>query len=188
MLNCACEPLLPVSDGAQATATINNLALGIGSVSFLPSLFNISATTIQSFSQANTIGGFDASGTTTIEGLVLSGSALGALVFDGNLLVNPAPNTILFSGGGLSIILNEQILSASGITTNAINIGFTNFLLGTGLQNGNIIFAQTQASAVAGVNGAVPEPATWAMMLIGFGAVGVSMRRRKKLQGLLQAA
>ncbi len=176
------------ADGAQATATINNLALDIGSGSFLPSLFNISATTIQSFSQANTIGGFDASGTTTIEGLVLSGSALGALVFDGNLLVNPAPNTILFSGGGLSIILNEQILSASGITTNAINIGFTNFPIGTGLQNGNIIFAQTQASAVAGVNGAVPEPATWAMMLIGFGAVGVSMRRRKKLQGLLQAA
>ncbi|MEO7411667.1 MAG: PEPxxWA-CTERM sorting domain-containing protein [Sphingomicrobium sp.] len=26
---------------------------------------------------------------------------------------------------------------------------------------------------------AVPEPATWAMMLIGFGAIGVSMRRRK---------
>ncbi len=28
-------------------------------------------------------------------------------------------------------------------------------------------------------NGAVPEPATWAMMLIGFGAVGVAMRRRR---------
>lgn len=29
------------------------------------------------------------------------------------------------------------------------------------------------------LNAAVPEPGTWAMMLIGFGAVGVSMRRRK---------
>jgi len=28
---------------------------------------------------------------------------------------------------------------------------------------------------------AVPEPATWAMMLIGFGAVGYSMRRRRKV-------
>ena len=27
---------------------------------------------------------------------------------------------------------------------------------------------------------AVPEPATWAMMLIGFGAVGFAMRRRQK--------
>lgn len=28
--------------------------------------------------------------------------------------------------------------------------------------------------------GGVPEPATWAMMLLGFGAVGFSMRRRRK--------
>ena len=28
---------------------------------------------------------------------------------------------------------------------------------------------------------AVPEPATWAMMLMGFGAIGVSLRRRKRV-------
>ena len=28
---------------------------------------------------------------------------------------------------------------------------------------------------------AVPEPATWAMMLIGFGGIGVSLRRRKRV-------
>ena len=31
------------------------------------------------------------------------------------------------------------------------------------------------------VGGAVPEPSTWAMMLIGFGGVGLSMRRRVKV-------
>jgi PEP-CTERM motif len=31
----------------------------------------------------------------------------------------------------------------------------------------------------AAVHGAVPEPATWAMMLLGFGAIGVAARRRK---------
>jgi hypothetical protein len=36
-------------------------------------------------------------------------------------------------------------------------------------------FAQVGAGA-----GAVPEPATWAMMLLGFGAVGVSIRRQRK--------
>ena len=30
-------------------------------------------------------------------------------------------------------------------------------------------------------NAAVPEPATWAMMLIGFGGIGVSLRRRKRM-------
>lgn len=36
--------------------------------------------------------------------------------------------------------------------------------------------------------GAVPEPATWAMMLVGFGAMGVSLRRRRRGNGLPQAA
>jgi hypothetical protein len=30
-------------------------------------------------------------------------------------------------------------------------------------------------------NAAVPEPATWAMMLIGFGGIGFSVRRRKRM-------
>lgn len=38
----------------------------------------------------------------------------------------------------------------------------------------------------AGAPGTVPEPATWAMMLIGFGAAGFSLRRKTKLT--LQAA
>lgn len=33
----------------------------------------------------------------------------------------------------------------------------------------------------ANVNGAVPEPSTWAMMLLGFGAVGYGMRRRRRI-------
>lgn len=35
--------------------------------------------------------------------------------------------------------------------------------------------------------GAVPEPATWAMMLLGFGAIGFAMRRQRS-QALLQVA
>ena len=34
----------------------------------------------------------------------------------------------------------------------------------------------------------VPEPATWAMMLLGFGAIGFAMRRRRSSQVLAQAA
>jgi hypothetical protein len=35
---------------------------------------------------------------------------------------------------------------------------------------------------------AVPEPATWAMMLLGFGAIGASMRRRRRVIAIAQMA
>ena len=47
---------------------------------------------------------------------------------------------------------------------------------------------QIRLDEVPGV-GAVPEPGTWAMMLLGFGAIGVGMRRRRRPAGtLLQIA
>ena len=39
--------------------------------------------------------------------------------------------------------------------------------------NGNLVISQIQ--------GAVPEPATWAMMMLGFGGLGFAMRRRAKV-------
>lgn len=37
------------------------------------------------------------------------------------------------------------------------------------------------------VTGGVPEPSTWAMMLLGFGAIGYSMRRSRKVARSLSA-
>ena len=42
--------------------------------------------------------------------------------------------------------------------------------------------------STAAVAGAVPEPATWAMMLLGFGAMSVSLRRRRRAHSSLQSA
>jgi len=41
---------------------------------------------------------------------------------------------------------------------------------------------------LSSATGAVPEPSTWAMMLMGFGAMGVSLRRRRKLTNVAQFA
>lgn len=37
------------------------------------------------------------------------------------------------------------------------------------------------------VNGAIPEPGTWALMLLGFGAIGASLRRRRTTTAFLAA-
>jgi hypothetical protein len=172
------------STGAQATATVNNLQLSLSQGALLTNLLGLNATTIQSFSQANSVGGLDASGATTIEGLTLNGLLLGGLSIDGSLFINPAPNTILLSIDGLTITLNEQSLfgdgvTSTGISTNAIDVAFNNFAFGTNLLNGNVIVGHTQASASLSQAAAVPEPATWAMMLLGFTGIGFAMRHRK---------
>lgn len=47
---------------------------------------------------------------------------------------------------------------------------------GTGVDD----IRQVRLGVVSGVVSAVPEPATWAMMLGGFGVIGASMRRRSR--------
>lgn len=49
-------------------------------------------------------------------------------------------------------------------------------------------FGDISFDVIAGAAGAVPEPATWAMMILGMGAVGGSMRRRTRAQGRLRVS
>ncbi|MFL6759246.1 XDD4 family exosortase-dependent surface protein [Sphingomonas sp.] len=51
----------------------------------------------------------------------------------------------------------------------------------------NVRFQYGTATTDTHFGSGVPEPATWAMMLLGFGGIGVSMRRRRK-PGLAQLA
>ena len=47
--------------------------------------------------------------------------------------------------------------------------------------DGSIKFSDGGTFTLSGAAGAVPEPATWALMLLGFGGIGVAMRRRRQL-------
>ena len=76
----------------------------------------------------------------------------------------------------------------SSCSTSAVcnPIGLGTSFAGSG--TGSVINFERQNSIQLAAVSAVPEPATWAMMLMGFGAMGVSLRRRRRTQTLLQAA
>jgi len=77
----------------------------------------------------------------------------------------------------------DAIRLTSCLTATACNLATT----GAGSGNGAGINFERQNSIQLAQVAAVPEPATWAMMLIGFGAVGASVRRKRRVT-LLQAA
>jgi hypothetical protein len=167
---------------STASSTIDDLSLGIHELGgFLPLTFlDVTATTITSTSSASgLVHPNTATGSSSIEDLKISGLALGLLPpIDLTGTISPPANDVILNLAGLTITLNQQIvMEAPGgtgisIETNAIAIDFSNFALGTGLVNGDIIVGDSFAS--------VPEPATWVEMLAGFGAAGFLMLGRAK--------
>jgi len=78
---------------------------------------------------------------------------------------------VTFASGGFAGERPVLSFDANNIFLNFANITQTT-LPGTQYRY-NVTFAAA--------TGAVPEPATWAMMLMGFGAVGFAMRRRQSV-------
>ncbi len=99
---------------------------------------------------------FTAPSATDPSGSVFSALLTGAVTNSGggSVFFNFDDTARLFtsSAGPFSLLINDIGVSAGS--------------------SGAIISGQLQA--------AVPEPGTWAMMLLGFGAIGYSMRRRRK--------
>ena len=100
-------------------------------------------------------------------------------------------NTVRIYGTGsnpIATFTGQQILDLAGITTSgtdSILVSFTNTegaLKKIGLSSTQNAFEVDNIRFSNGISGAVPEPATWAMMIVGFGAVGSSMRRRKVMK------
>lgn len=87
------------------------------------------------------------------------------------------------------VILAELDFATSGITNNLFDgvliftDSFTQAQIGSlapsTFSNQNSISFATAPAVVITPTPAVPEPATWAMMIVGFGTVGGAMRRRK---------
>ena len=96
-------------------------------------------------------------------------------------------NTIAFGGPGAPSDTGEQLAAlttaiASGDQTDASANGrfifdFTAPVTSVTFSSGTNAF---EIASVAGAPGGVPEPAAWAMMLIGMGGMGAAMRAQRK--------
>jgi hypothetical protein len=172
------------STQAFALTYVGNRTIGTGSA-------NLSITTdgtIGVLNQANitgwTIGVTDANGTFTLQGpnsgnnsqLLISGTALTATATD--LLFN------FGASSGFALFQNPSIGSSGPFYCPQINGCFDFSGPGEGVLSGgpfnptrNSLRGNVVLASVAGP--VVPEPATWAMMIFGFGAVGGAMRARK---------
>jgi hypothetical protein len=129
---------------------------------------------------------YSATGSSTITGLSLDTSLLGLLGISVTVPVDPTPNFNLVNIPllGIQIILNEQKSTVSNnangigngatMETNAIHVILNNFLLGGALVNADVILGHSFAS--------VPEPESWAMMILGFGLIGQVLRRKGAMQ------
>ncbi|WP_445192736.1 FxDxF family PEP-CTERM protein [Sphingomonas sp. Tas61C01] len=107
-----------------------------------------------------------------------SGGVIATFSGDGNFFefgavsINGVP-ILPINSGGVSVASANNVSLMAG--TNRIRIA--------GNATGNVAYA----GVITFVPNAVPEPATWAMMLVGFGMVGSAMRYRRRATKVVYA-
>ncbi|WP_332773824.1 PEPxxWA-CTERM sorting domain-containing protein [Phenylobacterium sp.] len=98
--------------------------------------------------------------------------------------------TFYLKGGGSQVITGLQLGAVSGANDGDRQQADTNGRF-TFYSTDNIIGfdlnSTTNSFELSNIGAAVPEPATWAMMIIGFGAVGSMVRRNRRKQALALA-
>ena len=106
----------------------------------------------------------------------------GTATFTANMVTltdNPAfgsYNPASFSGVKITDLTNAGAFSGWAVLPGATH-GYDSFAL-----SGGSLYVNWQGQPVGGsmsIGGGVPEPATWALMLGGFGLAGVALRRRR---------
>ena len=189
LMTTGAESVFPLTPTGDADALVNglNLSLTAGRISSL----GLTANTLTSHSEVEGVDAASATGTSKISGLKLTVLGINLINLGASEFITAPANSNLLSLlglnaiSGLNIIVNEQIPLAgsnakyAGITTNALHLIFSNFLLGTDRLYGDVIISSTRAY-IDNANSATPEPATWIQMITGFGLIGVAARRRKK--------
>lgn len=120
----------------------------------------------------------------------------------GTLDLNPGTaDTMRYTITGAPAIANSQyfVFDKSGLLSTEFSLDTTSqpIAISGDISNGffgsfgpeafGTATVSITARATGPVDGAVPEPATWGLMLVGFGAAGVALRRRRSADRLAAA-
>lgn len=157
---------------AQEPNSSNHVSIDLNGV-----LTNANATNVYGNASCGFPGGTPSQNSNSVAGCMSNGNLWTATItYDGSLLnvllSDPAEGTVF------NAITNLPINIASYLGGNTAYVGFTGSS-GAGWENEDIIswrFADTATLPPMGV----PEPDTWGMILLGFGGIGVSLRRQRK--------
>lgn len=121
----------------------------------------------------------------------LDGRNNSQLVVDGSGFTATASGLFFnFAGSGIALFQNPSIGSGVNFMCLAANFcggGANRVSISVSQFGGG--FSQVGVQQVASLaSGGVPEPATWTLMILGFGAVGGAMRRRQSVAATIRFA
>ena len=110
---------------------------------------------------------------------LLSGTFLGS-VFTGYGSSGSLDDSVL--GGGL-VSYSSHFLTFDPLGDQGISLALTTVSPAVQVVGGQLtnFTAVSSGNFSAGITSAVPEPATWAMMLLGFGGLGLALRSQRRL-------
>ncbi len=88
-------------------------------------------------------------------------------------------NDVIFTSPGYHFDSNGLLFTSNGFEYNLFTRDNVNMVLNTTDPNSGGTF-QTDIAATTAAISAVPEPSTWAMMILGFAGIGLMAYRRKR--------
>jgi len=91
-----------------------------------------------------------------------------------------APTLQADTAAGSTIVYTSSFFDFSDTKTENFSLGFSGSTKALTLKNGRLPNFNVSGSGTFAAANAVPEPASWAMMLGGFGLVGGALRSRRK--------
>jgi len=190
--------------GASAKTFFSFLTPGLSTLANLPATFTLSATTpsndpaVTAFGQIaeqNLSGTFSfiysgltpltvGSHTFTTGANLLSGTFTGAEIVGPNNGSTGSVQDAILSGGTVSFTSAFEKFSVSG--DKALSLELTSVLPFLGANEDDALNSFTSVSTgsfasdiASGGGGGIPEPATWAVILLGFGSIGATIRRSR---------